>query len=103
VDREKITGYLLCLTHQFGGSKARFFMRFGFTMERWQRLAEELRRHGRINPVTRTTETIFGPRFEVEGPIRTPDGRDPHIRTVWQLDEGETDPRLITAHPLEKS
>ena len=46
-------------------------------------------------------ETGFGPRFEVHGPLTTPDGRLPSVCTVWQLDHGEFAPRLITAYPLE--
>lgn len=51
--------------------------------------------------VARTRETGHGPRFEVEGELRCPDGRRPRVRTVWQLDQGEVAPRLITAYPLE--
>ena len=30
-----------------------------------------------------------------------PGGRRPRLRTVWQVDEGDLAPRLITAYPLE--
>lgn len=53
--------------------------------------------HGRQNEVTKVTETAYGPRYEVEGELQTPDGRTPGIRTVWQLDRGLVAPRLITA------
>jgi hypothetical protein len=43
----------------------------------------------------------FGPRYEVDGELTAPDGRRPRIRSVWQVDEGEIAPRLITAYPLE--
>ena len=43
----------------------------------------------------------FGPRYEVEGILITPDGRRPRLRSVWQVDEGQLAPRLITAYPLE--
>ena len=45
-------------------------------------------------------ETAFGPRYHVDGIIETPDGRNPKIKTVWQVDIGSNSPRLITAHPL---
>ena len=38
---------------------------------------------------------------EVEGELKAPDGRQPRVRTVWQLDHGQVAPRLITAYPLE--
>lgn len=46
-------------------------------------------------------ETGFGPRYQVDGKLPTPDGRGPRIRTVWQRDKGQLAPRLITAYPLE--
>ena len=46
-------------------------------------------------------ETGFGPRYEIEGELAAPDGRRPRVCTAWQIDIGETLPRLITAYPLE--
>ena len=101
VEREKITEYLLNPTHRYGASKARFFAAFGFRQEAWEALAIALREHGQQNEVTRVKETGFGPRYEVEGELIAPDGRRPRVRTVWQIDEGQKAPRLITAYPLE--
>ena len=50
--------------------------------------------------MARQWETGFGPRNEVDGELRTPDGRSPRVRTVWQVDKGQIAPRLITAYPL---
>jgi hypothetical protein len=102
VEREKIVDYLLNPAHRFGGSKARFFDRFGFESEHWQRLAEALRIHGQTHEVKRVRQTGFGPRFEVEGRLNAPDGRSPRVRSVWQQDHGAVAPRLITAYPLEE-
>jgi hypothetical protein len=103
VEREKIQDYLLNPEHRFGASKARFFERFGFTMEQWSLLAEALREHGQTHEVRRLRETDFGPRFEVEGPLAAPNGRAPRVRSVWQQDHGAVAPRLITAYPIEES
>ena len=35
--------------------------------------------------------------YEVDGPLRTPDGRTPRVWTVWQLNHGEVAARLVTA------
>lgn len=51
--------------------------------------------------VRRTRKTGFGPRYEVEGKLNCPNGRRPLVRSVWQMDDGEIAPRLITAYPLE--
>ena len=101
VEREKICDYLLNPAHRYGASKARFFAGFGFRTEAWEVLAAALRRHGLENEVTKVRETGFGPRYEVEGEIPAPDGRRPRVRTVWQVDEGEIAPRLLTAYPLQ--
>ena len=102
-EQEKICGYLLNPTHRYGASKARFLTEFGFRVERWEELADALRTHGQAHEVVRTRETLFGPRYEVEGKLSAPDGRHPRVCTVWQLDEGQIAPRLITAYPLEQS
>ena len=94
VEQEKIADYLLNPAHRYGASKARFFVAFGFRVAEWQRLAQAFREHGQTQAVARLRATGFGPRYEVEGPLRTPDGRRPLVRTVWQLDKGAVDHRV---------
>jgi hypothetical protein len=101
VERDKILVYLLNPEHQIGASKAHFFINFGFSAAKWEQLAKALLVHGQTHEVKRVRETDFGPRYEVEGSLKTPDGREPFIRSVWQFDKGEVAPRLITAYPLE--
>ncbi len=102
VEREKVTEYLLNPVHRYGASKARFFGAFGFRAGQWEILAQALREHGQNYDVAKTRETGFGPRYEVEGALRAPDGRRPRVCTVWQLDHAAVAPRLITAYPLEE-
>jgi len=103
VEEAKIVDYLLNPDHLFGASKARFFAPFGFRAQEWLGLAVALRAHGQQNEVVKTRETGFGPRYEVDGELESPDGRRPRVRTVWQLDKGQIAPRLITALPLERN
>lgn len=77
-----------------------FFFEFGFHTDEWEVLAEALRQHGQNHEVRFVRDTSWGPRYEIDGELKTPDGRQPGIRTVWQLDEEEIAPRLITAYPL---
>lgn len=100
VEQEKIIGYLLNPAHRYGASKARFFAGFGFRLDDWETLARALRKHGEDLEVSTERETGFGPRYEVDGPLDTPDGRTPRVRTVWQLNHGDVAPRLVTAYPL---
>lgn len=99
VPKEKITDYLLSTTHRDGRHKAAFFMRYGFSAETWERLAEALRRHATENEVVKVEQTPFGTRYVVEGPLPAPDGRAPQIRVVWFVELDETIPRLVTAYP----
>jgi hypothetical protein len=101
VEEEKIIGYLLNPTHRYGESKARFFLEFGFRLDDWETLARALREHDQQLEVSAERETGFGPRYDVDGPLKTPDGRTPRVRTVWQIDHGQVAPRLITAYPSE--
>ena len=41
-----------------------------------------------------------GVTYIVEGPLETPSGRKPRIRTVWLVETGQLAPRFITAYPL---
>ena len=101
VDESKVTDYLLSAGHPDGSSKARFFERFGFHSFEWTVLSAALVEHGQVNPVANVVETGYGRRYSVDGQIRSPDGRNPTIRTVWIIETGLDFPRLITAYPLE--
>ena len=100
VPEAKVTEYLLSLGHPVGGPKAAFFARFGFSVEAWDVLAAALLRHVADHDVAATRPTAFGTRYVVEGPLETPDGRDPRIRSVWFVRRGASAPRLVTAYPV---
>ena len=99
VAREKITGYLLSESNVHGRDKNRFLRRFGFHPDRWPELAAALRAQGQRNEVAEIEPTAYGIQYVIIGMLETPDGRNPNIRTVWQIDYGTTYPRLITAYP----
>ena len=100
VPRNKVENYLLHLAHPVGGGKAQFFLRFGFRREDWNILADALRRHARENPVAHSVADADGVTYLVEGPIQTPSGRAPRVRSVWLMETGELAPRFISAYPL---
>lgn len=102
VPEQKVARYLLNPAHPAGGSKASFFLRFGFTVADWRRLAEALLLHARENEVVETEQTRHGKRFAVDGPLTAPDGTILNIRTVWYIHPDSDEPRFVTAHPLAK-
>ena len=99
VPEEKITAYLLAVDHPRGGSKARLLLRFGFRPELWRALEAALLRHAVEGVVVEQQPGIHGVTYAVDGPLRTPDGRDPSFRTVWIVEWTEQIPRLVTAYP----
>jgi hypothetical protein len=102
VPRAKIVLHLLNPEHRAGKGKARFFSGHGFAAERWQAVAEALRRHARDNEVTKREATPLGVRWVVEGPMRLADGRVATVRTVWFTEPGERAPRFVSAYPLKQ-
>lgn len=102
VAQEKITEYLLSVDHPDGQSKATFFMRYGFTIQAWEDLALALIQHAADGEVIRVEPFSLGTRYAVEGLLVAPDGRTPLLRSVWVIDTGTDQPRLITAFPRRR-
>ena len=102
VPERKVTHYLLNPAHPAGGSKAAFFLRFGFTVAEWQRLAEALLQHAREHAVVETEETPHGIRYMVDGGLVAPDGTRLNVRSAWYINPGGDAPRFVSAYPLPK-
>ena len=102
VESRKITHYLLDKTSPEGADKADFFLSFGFHPERWEVFATALKAHGMAGEVSEIRETDRDIRYGVVGPLETPDGRNPRIKTVWQIMRNGSIPRFITAHPYRR-
>ena len=102
VPERKIVAYLLNATHPAGGSKAHFFLSFGFNVAHWRELADALAQHAHANEVAETEQTPHGVRYVVDGPLKAPGGTVLNIRCAWYIDSGSETPRFVTAHPLPK-
>ena len=102
VRREKITHYLLSSEHPVGRHKARFFKILGFDRSTWEELARSLQRHATEYAVSCVRETAFGNAYVIDGPLETPSGRRPRVRTVWFLESGRDVAEFVTAYPVEK-
>jgi len=101
VEEAKLRDYLLNLEHPKGQPKATYFRRRGFSPGEWEAFAGALRQHARNNPVSRTKRTPYATNYSLDCHLPTPDRSNPCIRTVWEVTEDGSPPRLITAHPLE--
>jgi hypothetical protein len=102
VEDAKLTEYLLDPAHPRGAAKANFLALLGFSPERPQQARDAFLEHARQYDFSASQQTRFGVIFEVDGPLPSPDGRNPNVRTVWMLDDGATAPRLITMVPGPK-
>lgn len=101
VPEAKIVKYLLNVEHEQGGKeKAAFFMRFGFTIEAWDVLANALLAHAATHEVANSVRKSEVTNYVIEGVLDTPDKRQPLIRTVWTLEADSDAPRFVTAYPL---
>jgi hypothetical protein len=96
---EKLTGYLLNVSHKRGGPKARVLLSVGYRSDNPQSLESDLRVQHLSLDVSRTHRNAYGVVYEVEGPINTPSGRSVRFRSVWQVDTGTDVPRFITMYP----
>jgi len=99
IDKVKITEYLLSPTNEEG--KAGFFTRFGFSVAKWEILAEAMRHHAESHKVAKAIQNRHGTKFLIEGMLTTPDGRNPLVRSIWLIETGKQVARLITAYPVK--
>jgi hypothetical protein len=97
----KITDYLLSPDHPRGRFKEAFFRSFGFARSRWEELRDALLEHAATHEVCREETTPHGLRYVIEGPLRSPDGRCPGVRSVWFVRTRQTVPEFVTAYPLK--
>jgi hypothetical protein len=102
--REKLARYSLNPQHEDGASKARgFALMLGITLEDIDHLETQLRSgilKAPIRPVR--DNTPYGVSCVVELLVRG--AGDKHervvnVRTVWELTDKDTPPRLVTAYP----
>jgi len=87
------------LDHEDGGPKAKYFLKFGFSIEQWNEMAVALGRHPDLNSVDKTEKTTWGTKYVVRCHIETPDGRNPCIVTVWMTDGSKAEADFVTAYP----
>jgi hypothetical protein len=99
VSPEKITDYLLSERHPVGAPKARFFLQFGFGKEAPDDLIGSLLTHVRRNPIAAVEKGLYGTKYRVDGPLPSPDGRNPVVSTVWIVPVEDETPRFVTAFP----
>ncbi len=97
----KITDYLLSEIHEFGRHKADFFKHFGFEAKDVESFKGSLIQHSIDRDIEKTIESNFGIKYELKCEIKTPDDRNPCVVTVWIVENGQEEPKLVTAYPAK--
>ncbi len=100
VSKEKITHYILNPEHPRGKHKSKFFMNFGFRKSEWKILADSLVKHCNEKELSNVKENDYGKKYIVEGRLKTPDKRNPKVRTIWFIESNEQIPKFVTAYPI---
>jgi len=96
---EKLRDYLLNPEHRRGGPKARLLISLGYSADDWQRLDADLRTQHLTAEVAEESESDYGTSYVIVAPLPSPSGRIRLFRSVWQVDTGTDEPRLITMYP----
>lgn len=99
VRRDKVTAYLLDLTSDDGGPKAKFFLARGFSLDDWLGFVQALGQHGADHWPGRAIITRFGEKHVLIGPMPCPDGSMPEVLSVWMLSSDGAEASLVTAYP----
>jgi hypothetical protein len=72
---EKLTEYLLNMSHKRGVAKARLLLGVWYRPDTPRLLESDLRAQHLSLDMTRTSENAYGVVYEIEGPIETPSGK----------------------------
>lgn len=96
---DKLTGYLLNISHKRGGPKARLLLSLGYRSDRPDVLESDLRTQHLVLESAANHRNDFGDVYEIVAPMRTPSGRVVRFCSVWQIDAGTDAPRFITMFP----
>jgi hypothetical protein len=99
VEQRKIVDYLLNVAHPDNGGKAPFFHLMGFDALNWSQLSDALKELALNGTVVDMVQSAHGCKYVVDGPLPTPGGKRPRVRTIWSVDLGTDRPRLVTAYP----
>lgn len=99
VEDQKITGYLLNPNHKDGAPKEKFFTMHGFSLEEIEVFRTALINHAINRVVAEQMTSPYGKKYILVCEVETPDKRNPCIKSIWIINQGEENPRLISAYP----
>ena len=99
IQPEKLRDYLLSTEHAVGRFKAAFFSGMGYSRQDWRQLQMDILQIARSGVAVERQMSPFGQKYEVNGILRGPSGREARVTTIWIVKSGEDFPRLVTVYP----
>jgi hypothetical protein len=99
IDPRKLHEYLLSTTHSIGRFKSRFFAALGYSAERWQELAADLRVQHLTQDAQPGESLPEGQSFTIRAILKGPNGQSAVVLSVWFVPAGGQAPRFVTAYP----
>jgi hypothetical protein len=99
IEEVKLTEYLLNANHRRGSSKARLLISLGYSARDWQCLDQDIRRQHLAADFVEQRDTAWGQRYDIVAPLTGPIGDTVMFHSIWQIDLGSAQPRLITMYP----
>lgn len=98
IEKRKFTHYLLFLADEDGKPKAEYFRKVGFDETNLKDFEDALLAVVSNNEVKTVEKSKFGVKYIIEGLMNSPTGKKVMVRTIWSIDKGENNPRLVTAY-----
>ena len=96
---EKLRDYLLNPDHRRGRSKAKKLLSMGYQTDQWQRLEADLRQQHLTADVDTSETNDYGTSYRIVAELTGPNGDRGLFCSIWQIDLGAKQPRLITMYP----
>ena len=100
IARRKVTDYLL--RHREEDDKSGFLARAGYSMEKPDRLIDDIRKQLLPLNAELMEETEYGPKYRICGTLTGPNGRVFRVSSIWMKEDATGDTKFVTLFP-EKS
>jgi len=97
---EKISRYLLRWRPE--DDKSSFLARAGYTAEQSERLRQDIRSQLLPLDAEFLEVTEYGPKYQIRGSLRGPNGAGLHVITIWMTEEASQQTKFITLYPAHR-
>ena len=74
----------------------------GYSQDRWERLAADLREQHTVSEVDEVVESPHGRKYIIRANVKGPNDRTLAVQSIWIILKGEDFPRFVTAYPGEE-